>query len=1012
MLGLQPFLAHSQGLQVSGTISDKSTSEVLPGATVAVKGTTVATISDQNGKYKITAAKGATLVIDYIGMKSVERLVENAGIMDFALEPENLDLNEVVVVGYGTQSKKNLISSISTIKSAEIKRNPVADLSNTLAGRVTGVIAKQSSGEPGSDGSQILVRGVSTFNGSSSPLFVIDGIVRSQYDFAFLNPNEVESVNILKDASSAAIFGVKGANGVILVTTKRGSAGKLSVNYSMNYGSQSAVSLPDFSDSFTYATLYNEALANDGREPLFTEEEITKFKDGSDPDLYPNTDWGKILLGGSAPMIQQNLSINGGNEKARYFVSLGYLNQQGLYETLSNKRYNARANLDLQLTKTTQLSVDLSGRIEDKDAPVASSTNIMQEAFRNPPIFPHMYSDGKLANPRPYPNPYAYIQEEAGYNRNNYDVLLTTFQLTQDIPWIDGLTLKGVLAFDKTTGYNKRWNDNITLYERQVDNTLIPTPYSNPSLNEQFNQYSGTELQGQINYNKKIAQDHEVSALVLFLQKTNYDRYLNGGRNTYTTSALDVINAGPTLNQYLGGGGNEYGLLSTAARFNYIYKNKYLLQASVRQDQSENFAPDKRKGIFPAVSVGWIASEESFIRDIAAIEFLKLRASYGKLGNDQISSRFGYYARYDLANNSGGYAGGPPFNFGGYAFGGQYSAGLAPGPLANPNITWETSTKTDIGAEFSLLNRFLTADVVYFHERREGILAQRNLSVPTSFGANLPTENIGIVVNKGFEISLNHEKQLTKNFSYHLGGNITKAANEIIFADESPGVSEHLRRTGRAINGYYGLRSLGLFVDQEDFDNSPKTAYTNLGPGDIKYEDINGDGKIDNDDRTYLGKNNIPGIIYGINGGFAFKGLELNFLFQGAEQVNQRLKSNAVWSFYNGGKVTNEWLDRWTPNNTDATMPRVLIIAENNQLESDFWIKDASYLRLKNVEVAYTLAPEFFSKIGAQNIRISASGQNLLTFTDLLNVDPENTNIDGWYYPQQRVYNVGLSIQF
>jgi TonB-linked SusC/RagA family outer membrane protein len=436
------------------------------------------------------------------------------------------------------------------------------------------------------------------------------------------------------------------------------------------------------------------------------------------------------------------------------------------------------------------------------------------------------------------------------------------------------------------------------------------------------------------------------------------------------------------------------------------------LQGSLRQDQSENFAPDHRKGYFPAVSAGWVISAEPFMQTIKQVDFLKLRASYGKLGNDQIASRFGYYARYDLYAPGSPTAGGNPNNFGGYAFGGQYVNGLAPGPLANPNVTWERSTKKDIGLEGSFFGKLIGVEFDYFNERREGILAQRNLSVPTTFGGILPTENIGIVNNKGFELALSHEKRVNKNLFYFLRANITKTKNEIIFQDESAGVSDNFKRTGRPIGGYYGLKSNGLFVDQKDFDNSPKTAYTSLGPGDIKYQDINGDGKIDDQDRTYLGTSNIPGIIYGISGGVNYKRFQLNFLFQGAAEVHQQLAQNAVWAFYNGGKVTSEWRDRWTPDHTNATLPRVLLVAENNQLVSDFWIRDAAYLRLKNVELSYALPKTVLSKLKLEGIRIYASGQNLVTFTDLRNVDPENTDPQGWYYPQQRTYNFGINVEF
>jgi TonB-linked SusC/RagA family outer membrane protein len=1004
-----------QKLTVTGKIINQKTGDPLLGATVNIKGNKTSVTTDKSGNFEINIPQSnAVLLFSYVGMTSQEIPITQSGIVNVNLIEKVGNNTEVVVVGYGKQSRRNVSGAISTITTDDIKRNPVADLSNTLVGRVTGIIAKQAVGEPGQDRSKIYVRGVSTFSsgdGATDPLFVIDGIVRSQTDFSKLDANEVESVNVLKDASSAAIFGVRGANGVIMVTTKRGKVGKLQASYTFNYAWQKVTSLPDFLGSDEYASLYNEALVNNGRPIRFSATDIQKYKDGSDPDKYANTDWAKLLLGGSAPQMQHNLNLRGGSEKAKYFVSIGYLDQRGLYSTLGFKKYSLRSNLDLQLTNTTTLTVDLSGRLENTKTPSTGSTQIFQEAFRNPPIFPAQYQNGNIANIQPYPNPFGYIQKERGYGTNQNNVLLTNLQLNQEIPWVKGLSLKGVLAFDKSYGRYKNWTDNLTQYTKNPDNTYTPTAYAKPSLNEGYGQYAGTELQFQINYARRF-NNHGVSALVLFLAKNYQTDYLNGSRKDYASSALDVINAGPSLNQTLNGGTDQYGSKSTAARINYDFKNKYLLQLSIRQDQSENFAPAVRKGYFPAASVGWIVSAENFMQSVKQVDFLKLRASYGKLGNDAIASRFGYYARYDLYSPGGPTAGGTPNNFGGYAFGGQFVNGLAPGPLANDKVKWEASTKTDIGIEGSFFNKLIGVEFDYFNERRTGILAQPFQSVPTSFGATLPTQNIGIVNNKGFEFTLSHENRINKNLSYFVRGNITKAKNEIIFQDESPSASTDLKTTGRPIGGYYGLKSNGLFRDQKDFDNSPHTAYTTLGPGDIKYVDINADGKIDDKDRTYLGTNNIPGVIYGISGGVNFKNFQLNFLFQGAAKVYQQLSQNAVWAFYNGGKVTSEWRDRWTPDNPNASLPRVLLVAENNQLVSDFWIKDASYLRLKNVELAYTIPSKIISRLRITGIRVYASGQNLATFTKLRNVDPENTNTQGWYYPQQKTYNFGISVEF
>ena len=1002
---IQPALA--QNITVTGKVTDKQ-GLPLPGVSVVAKGANTGTSTNITGEYRISVPKtGTTLVFSFIGMAEQEIVVTKTAGLDVVMDEKSITMNEVVVVGYGRQRKESVTGSISTINTRELVQAPVADLSNAIAGRVSGVITKQPAGEPGADAAQIYIRGNSTFGGGTmEPLVVVDGIVRAFRDFSQMDPNEIESVNVLKDASSAAIFGVKGANGVILVTSKRGKAGKMSANYSFYYGASQVTRLPKNLGSYEYGVLFNEAKLNDNPNatPEFSLERLEGFRSGSDLEQYPNTDWMDLVLGGSATRMQHNVSLSGGAEKVKYFASLGYLNEDGLYESLNYKRYNVRTNLDLQATPTTKVSVDLSGRLENRQTP--PSGNIFEHTMRNPPILPAQFADGRLASPGSYPNPLALVSPESGYNRTSGNTLLTNFQVTQDIPWVKGLSLKGVLAFDRNFSYNKAWNAWVPLYVKNADGTYATTAPSKSSLNKNFGEGKGTELQAHINYENRFGK-HAISALALFLQKENENSNLSGGRNSYESSALELLSFGPALNETLGDYENRTGLKSAAFRVNYDFASKYFAQVSLRRDQSENFAPGKRTGYFPAVSAGWLISKESFLSNVKALDYLKLKASYGKLGSDRISSRFGYYNRYNLINNN-------------YVFGNTLINGLTPGAIANPDLTWETSTKTDLGFESRFLNNLLGIDFTYFAEKRDDILATRSLSVPLSFGAALPSENIGTVENKGFELSLNHDNRISKNLSYFLRGNFTFARNKIIEAAEAANVPEGKKITGRPNNGYYGYQAIGIFRDQEDFNNSPKpTAFLNsVGLGDIKYQDISGpngspDGKIDDFDITYLGNGTLPEIIYGINGGLNFKGIEINFLFQGAARSQQLLTQNAAWAFYNGGRVTEEWLDRWTPANADATLPRLSLNASgNNNLTSSFWVKNSSYLRLKNVELAYTIKNKFLSKYTANGIRIFATGQNLFTLTDIKNVDPENTAANGWYYPQQKTFTLGLNLQF
>ena len=995
---------------ITGTITSKATGDPLEGATVSVTGTKVSTTTNKMGVFSINLpANNRNLKISYVGMTDFQVSADGAGPFEFSLEPKESAMNEVVVVGYGTQKKSNVTGSISTIKTKELVQSPVGDLSNALTGRVSGVITKQTTGEPGKDGAQIYIRGNATFGaGTMEPLFVVDGIVRQYRDFSQLDANEIESINVLKDASSAAIFGVKGANGVILVTTKRGKAGKMVAGYSFNYGRNKVTRLPDNLGSYEYGVLYNEAKQNDNPNatPEFTNDRLELFKNGTNPDLYPNTDWMNLVLGGSATRMQHNLSLNGGTDKVRYFTSLGFLDEKGLYSSLGYKRYNIRTNLDIQVTGTTRFSADISGRLENRNAPPTGTSTIFEHTMRNPPTQPAIFSNGYLAAPGVYPNPLAFISNGGGYEKNSDNTLLTNFQVIQDIPFVKGLSVKGVLAFDRSFSYNKRWNKWVPLYVKNPDGTFSSNAPVLGSLSKAFGEGKSTELQGHINYDRRFGK-HNVSALVLFLQKESSNSGLFAARNSYTSTALDILNFGPALNESLGDNEDRYGLRSAAARINYDFDGKYLFQVSLRRDQSENFAPNKRTGYFPALSAGWVASKESFLQNVAALNYLKFKGSIGQLGSDRIPSRFGYYNRYNLVSNN-------------YPFGGVLVNGLEPGAIANPSLTWEKATKTDAGFEARLWNGKLGIDFIYFNEKREDILATRSLSVPFTFGGTLPSENIGVVQNKGFELSLTHEYSISKNLSYYVRGNLTIAKNKIIEAAEAANVPDSRKITGRSNNGYYGYQAIGIFKDQADYNSSPKTtAFLNsTGPGDIKYADLSGpagkpDGVIDVFDITYLGGGPLPEVTYGVSTGVVYKGFELNVLLQGATKVQQLLIQNAAWAFYNSGRVTGEWLDRWTPQNPDAKFPRLSLQSDrNNNLVSNFWVEDATFLRIKNVEIAYTFKPQILSKIGASQLRLYANGQNLATFTNIINVDPENNNASGWYYPQQMTFNFGANIQF
>ncbi|MBC7902024.1 MAG: TonB-dependent receptor, partial [Gemmatimonadaceae bacterium] len=999
---------NAQTFQVTGKVTQKKSGEPLAGASVNIKGTTTTVITDAAGAFTIgMPSGGGTLVITYAGLATQERSVQSAGALSFELsEGENATLDDVVVVGYGQQRRGNLTGAISTVGTKALTQSPVPDLSNALMGRVTGVITKQASGEPGRDNANIYIRGNSTFSGSMEPLFVVDGIVRSFRDFSQLDANEVESVSILKDASSAAIFGVRGANGVVLVTTKRGKSGKITASYSFNYGLQKVTKFNNNLGSYEYATLMNEALLNDNLPLAYTNAQIESYRTGSDPLLYPNTNWQKLVLGGTAPQSQHNLSFSGGSDKVKYFASLGYLDQGGLYSSLNYKRYNLRTNLDLQVTKTTKVSIDLSGRLEKRTGPTTGISGIFEHTLRNPPTIVAEYPGIGYAQVGSYVNTLRAIDPRSGYDRSENNTILTNFQIEQQIPWVKGLSIKGVLAYDKRINYNKRWTENVYVYTKNTTTgNFDQSAYQNSSLREAFFQNNQTEVQGHLNYTNRFGR-HGVSALVLLLQQERPQNEFSASRQGYENSLFDILSQGPatnpggTITETIGGSKDRFALRSAAARINYDFDNKIMFQASLRRDESENFAPNVRKGYFPAFSAGYILSAEDFMAGTKGyLDFLKVKASWGKLGNDAFPGlRFFYLANYNTVNNN-------------YVFGGNIVPGLNPSAF-NPSVEWESSTKTDIGFEARFKKGLLGIELDYFHEDRDGILATRFAEIPASYGGPLPASNIGRVKNQGIELTLTHDKRLSKDLSYNLRANLTLTKNEILKASEATNVPAQFKVVGHSIGSYYGYKAIGIIKDSATLKSYGKTTAFPAGLGDIMYDDLNQDGKIDNADRQYLTGGNIPRTVYGIAGGVNYKGFEVSFLWQGATGVNQQLTNNAGFAFFNGGRVTSEWLNRWTPDNPNAKYPRLSTNAtattNNYQIPAgpaygvggnSFWIEDASYLRLKNVEIAYSVPASILRKVGASQVRIFATGQNLVTFTKLHNVDPENTDGNGWYYP-------------
>lgn len=809
---------------------------------------------------------------------------------------------------------------------------------------------------------------------------------------------------------------MRGANGVIVITTKRGTDGKASIKYSGSVSIQSPTKLPEFANSYDYARLANQYFGSE----IYSAEAIQKYKDGSDPELYPNTNWYDEMLTKNAIQNQHNISISGGNEKIRYYVSGGFLNQGGLCEDLNYKRYNLRSNIDAQITKTTRLGVDVSGRLE-KSLNSGSSYTIFKELVRNTPVLLCRYPDGTFAFPdATHPNIVAANQPGGSYSKGETFVVDARVELEQELDFItEGLSAKGVMSYSRNNYTNKAWSVSPYVYSKDANNEYVLNPRTSPSLNLTQNQTNYQEYQLQVNYNRSFGL-HNVTAMAMVLARKGFSSTSSMFRNSFDSEILDQINAGNTDGQTMNAVDSETARASYMARVNYNYASKYLVEFNIRRDGSENFAPDKRWGTFASASLGWVVSEEPFFESLKnTINFLKIRGSYGTLGNDNTGGvSFPFYSRFELyqgAVASNGFMN----NLGDYAFGDLVTKGLVPGAIANSLATWEKSNKANIALDATLFNN-LNFTVDLFTERRTNILTQRTAEVPSSFGGILPLENIGIVNNKGIDLSLNYHNSIGK-VNYSVGGNFTFARNKIVEMAEAEGTSEYMRQTGRPINGYYGYKTDGIFQSQEEIDSYAKQEVAGVGYetqiGDIKYVDVDGNGVVNSDDMTYLGYGNIPEIIYGINGSLNWKNFDFSFLMQGAAHAQVYLKGGIILPYFNQGNLPQFWVNEaWTEENPSNRYPRLAESVHNFPATDvpgvQTYLYNASYLRLKNIEVGYTFPTSWLSRIGVTSARVYVNAQNLFTISDVPQIDPENTEQEGWTYPQMKSFNFGLSLQF
>lgn len=990
-------------VRVTGTVTDAN-SEILPGVNVKVKGTSNGTITNEKGLFTLDVQPGAILVFSYIGYKNQE-IQAGKKAMTVRLDDNTKVINEVVVVGYGTQKKVTVTGSLATTSGQNISRVPTASITNTLVGQLPGLISVNRSGEPGYDDATLLIRGKST-TGDASPLVVVDGVADRAGGFARIDPNDIESVTILKDAS-AAIYGSRAANGVILVTTKRGKSGKAKVNYTANVGFNHPTVLPEMCESWQYAQLQNEIETTIyGRSPKYSAEQIELYRNGSDPTRYANINIFNDMIKKSSMQTQHNLSLSGGTEAVKYFVSLGYQYQDNYYKNSASNfnQYNLRSNIDITPTKNFRATVNVSARQEDRNSPLYSSEDIWRYMVKYDPMVNIYWPGTNYPTTASQDNfsPATAVDGSMGYQDSKTSYFNADLTMHYDMPFITkGLSADVGAYIDRSDNFYKKFAKAFYLYAKEGDN-YVAKKYgpTNANLSENMNQNLGITANARINYARTFNDVHNVNAFVAYEQYTSRYDYLYGYRQDYISSSIDELFAGDKKTANNDGTASETARQNYFGRLDYDYANKYMFQFNWRYDGSQNFPKGKRFGFFPGVSLGWRISEEKFWKEnVSFMDYLKLRASWGKMGNDKVSA-FQYLTTYTFSNAA--------------ILGGSNPAaqmGVWQNRTANPNITWEVSTTYNAGLESRFLNAFdFTFDV--FKTKRHDILATRNAAIPDYSGLTLPDENIGKCSSWGTELSLNYNKKIG-DFRLNAGGNFTYAKSRIDFIDEAAGTVEWQKRTGKPIGANWLMyEATGIFRTQADLDNNPHLSNAKLG--DLMFRDVNDDKVINGNDKVRLEKTPTPEIIFGLTLGLQYKQWGLNTLWQGAANVYQ-------YSFFESGTIGNFTKDfydnRWTADNINAAYPKVYdrqatVTGEKNT----FWLENASYLRLKNIELSYTLPQSLLNKLSISAMRVYVTGYNMLTFTGMKNLDPETAEggqgFAAWSTPQSRVVNLGVNITF
>ncbi len=977
--------SQNQPLLVNGVVKNEE-GQPVRGASINVKGTLVTSASDEDGAFSIqVSSTNSILVISFVGMATQEITVGEQRNLSVTLVSESRNLGEVVVIGYGTQKKVNLTGAVSTIAANDLAIRPVGQVSSALQGLAAGVTIKQPSGRPGADGGEIRIRGIGTLN-DANPLVIIDGIEGNMNE---LDPSLIESVSVLKDASSSSIYGSRAANGVILITTKRAGSEGLRLNLSSYMGFQQPTNLPKIVNALDHMNLMNLAYTNVGSTAPFPQDLIDKYvtEGAANRDLYPDTDWQRSVLNQSGMIQNQFLSISGGGQKVRFMTSLGYFDQNGLYETSQFKRYLIRNNLDLKFSEKLNVRVDVQGIFSKTTDAGVGASGIMFAIRRTPASQQGVFSNGLWGEGWNGNNPIARSRFESGHRITRNPTAVANISVIYKP--LKYLTAEFNAAPRYITSVGEIYDKATTTYKADGSQAFVVPERSR--LTRSSSQTFMNNFRATLTFQKEV-QDHSFKLLAGASREDSYTDVFSAFREQFLLPDYAVLDAGSSSFMGNSGTANEWALQSFFGRFNYDYKQKYLLEVNGRYDGSSRFATNYKYGFFPSVSAGWRITQEPFMDNLrSSINEAKLRVSWGKLGNQNIGN-------YPFTSS---------ISLGAYPMGGSILNTAELTTLANSTISWESSVMTNVGFDAVFLSNF-TISFDYFQKKTYDILY--DLDIPLTIGLEKPYQNAGIVDNKGWELVLGYRKTFG-DFRLNINANVSDVKNTVVDLKGVNRTGLTVSREGSSINSFYGFRSLGYFQTDQEAASAP-TQFGAVRAGDLKYEDINHDGLINDNDAVIIGST-IPRFTYGVNLNTSYKNLDLTVFFQGVGKADGYINNEGLMPFYLGGTVHEMHKDYWTPDNPHAAFPRLAFNASNNIVNSSFWVRDASYLRLKNIQIGYNLSKNIVNRIGIRGLRIYANAQNLFTIDKFWEgYDVETPVSNGNSYPQLKVFNFGIDVNF